>query len=94
VWAVSSETLVSAYEATRRHNPKEKHRRLHQREKLKSQTSGLKSEEEGSKFLRNVGIYQQIHAALQPRRQTLACSKYILCEFVFLYGHRAHLLRI
>jgi hypothetical protein len=30
------------------------------------------SEEEGSMFLRNIGIYLQVHTVLQPKRPTLA----------------------
>jgi hypothetical protein len=33
-----SETLASTYESIGRHNPKERHRHLHRRESLKSQT--------------------------------------------------------
>jgi hypothetical protein len=34
----SSETLVSTYNSVRRYNPEDRHRHLHHRENLKSQT--------------------------------------------------------
>jgi hypothetical protein len=36
--------------------------------------SHFNSKDGDSMFLRNVGVYQQVHTALQPRRPTLICS--------------------
>jgi hypothetical protein len=38
----SSETKVSTYESTRRHNPEEQHRQLHHRENLKYHKNKLR----------------------------------------------------
>jgi hypothetical protein len=37
----SSETLISIYESTRRHNPEDQHQHLHRRENLESPTLKL-----------------------------------------------------
>jgi hypothetical protein len=41
----SSETLVSTYKSARRENSKDKHRRLHHREKIKYHGTGILSED-------------------------------------------------
>jgi hypothetical protein len=53
----SSETLISTYKSTQRLNPEDQH-------------WNFNPEDGSSMLLRNIGIYLQLHTALQPRRPT------------------------
>jgi hypothetical protein len=73
----SSEMVVPTYNSAQRYCPEDYHR--HKNIKLFS------SEDGSSMFLRNTGIFLQVHTALQPRRPTSTYSTLKLTGYFFYF---------